>query len=157
MPNHDQPKPLAPTEYVALAEFRYQIRRYLRYMEEEARANGHHPQQYQLLLAIKGLPKGKEPNVSTLAERMQMNHNSMVGLLNRCERRGLIRRTRSSNDRRQVTLAITRQGDLVLRQQANASRRELGSISPILFDSLERLMTGRARKPQTKSLVAEET
>jgi DNA-binding MarR family transcriptional regulator len=109
------------------------------------------------LLAIKGLPKGKEPNVSTLAERMQMNHNSMVGLLNRCERRGLIRRTRSSNDRRQVTLAITRQGDLVLRQQANASRRELGSISPILFDSLERLMTGRARKPQTKSLVAEET
>lgn len=143
MPNSDQPKPLAAAEYVALAEFRYQIRRYLRYMEEEARANGHHPQQYQLLLAIKGLPKGKEPTVSTLAERMQMNHNSMVGLVNRCEKRGLIRRTRSGNDRRQVALTITQQGDLVLRQQANASRRELGSISPILFDSLEQLMLSR--------------
>jgi|SRR5690348_2937486 len=138
-----RPKPLAPTEYIALAEFRYQIRRYLRYMEEEARANGHHPQQYQLLLAIKGLPKGKEPTVTTLAERMQMNHNSMVGLINRCEKRGLIRRTQSSHDRRQVTLGITSQGDLVLRQQANASRRELGSITPVLFDSLERLMMKR--------------
>ena len=137
------PKPLAAAEYVALAEFRYQIRRYLRYMEEEARANGHHPQQYQLLLAIKGLPKGKEPTVTTLAERMQMNHNSMVGLINRCEKRGLIRRTQSSHDRRQVTLGITGQGDLVLRQQANASRRELGSITPVLFDSLERLMMNR--------------
>jgi DNA-binding MarR family transcriptional regulator len=143
MANPNQPKPLAPTEYVALAEFRYQIRRYLRYMEEEARANGHHPQQYQLLLAIKGLPKGKEPTISTLAERMQMNHNSMVGLVNRCEKRGLIRRTQSSTDRRQVALTITREGDLVLRQQANASRRELGSITPILFDSLERLMMNR--------------
>ena len=143
----DQPKPLASAEYSALAEFRYQIRRYLRYMEEEARANGLHPQQYQLLLAIKGLPKGKSPTVSALAERMQMNHNSMVGLVNRCEKRGLIQRTRSGDDRRQVTLAITRQGDLVLRQQANASRNELGSITPILFDSLERLMKSRSRKP----------
>ncbi|HKW75559.1 MAG TPA: MarR family winged helix-turn-helix transcriptional regulator [Terriglobales bacterium] len=150
MPNHDQLKPLAPAEYVALAEFRYQLRRYLRYMEEEARANGHHPQQYQLLLAIKGLPKGKEPTVSALAERMQMNHNSMVGLINRCEKRGLIRRSQSNYDRRQVTLAITRQGDLVLRQQANASRNELGSISPILFDSLERLMKSRLKKSSPK-------
>lgn len=111
-------------------------------MEEQARANGNHPQQYQLLLAIKGLPRTRVPTVSTLAERMQLNHNSLVELLDRCEKRGLIRRIRSAGiDRRQVTLLITPEGEKVLRQQSSASRQELRSIGPILFDSLRRLMT----------------
>jgi len=97
-----QPKPLNEAEYTALAEFRYQIRRYLRYMEERAREAGHNPQKYQLLLAIKGLPHDIRPTISALAERMQLNHNSMVELVDRCEERGLIRRARSGKDRRQV-------------------------------------------------------
>ena len=55
-------KPLNDAEYAALSEFRYQIRKYLRYMEDEAREMGHNPQQYQVLLAIKGLPTGTPPN-----------------------------------------------------------------------------------------------
>lgn len=144
-----QPKPLTCPEYVALAEFRYQLRRYLRFMEEQARASGHRPQQYQLLLAIKGLPEPLVPTVSILAERMQMNHNSMVELADRCEKRRLICRVRSGSDRRLVKLAITPQGEMVLRQQASASRQELGSIGPILFDSLQRLMR-RNRRPKTQ-------
>jgi len=135
-----QPKLLTRPEYVALAEFRYQLRKYLRYMEEQARACGHHPQQYQLLLAIKGLPARRQPTISTLAERMQMNHNSMVELVDRCEKRGLIERNRSGDDRRQVSLAITPEGDKVLRQQASVSRQELRSIGPSLLNSLHRLM-----------------
>ena len=137
---HGQSKLLTSPEYVALAEFRYQLRRYLRYMEGEARAAGHHPQQYQLLLAIKGLPAPRVPTVSILAERMQLNHNSMVELADRCEKRGLIRRIReSANDRRQVTLAITTDGEKVLRQQASASREELRNIGPILLAALQKL------------------
>lgn len=110
-------------------------------MEEQARANGNHPQQYQLLLAIKGLPRSRVPTVSTLAERMQVNHNSLVELLDRCQKRGLISRIRFAGaDRRQVKLAITPEGEKVLRQQASASRQELRSIGPILFDSLRRLI-----------------
>lgn len=139
-----QPKLLTEPEYVALAEFRYQLRRYLRYMEEQARAAGQHPQQYQLLLAIKGLPSGYVPSVSILAERMQMNHNSMVELADRCEKRGLIRRVRASDtDRRQVTLSITPEGEKVLRQQASASRQELRNIGPILVAALQRLTRQR--------------
>jgi DNA-binding MarR family transcriptional regulator len=138
------PKPLSRPQYVALAEFRYQLRRYLRHMEENARAKGHHPQQYQLLLAITGLPHPKLPTISTLAERMQMNHNSMVELVNRCEKSGLLRRIRSSKDRRLVTLIITAQGEKVLRQQARASRQELLDIGPILVDSLQRLINSQA-------------
>jgi DNA-binding MarR family transcriptional regulator len=137
---HGQPKLLTNTEYVALAEFRYQLRRYLRYMEEQARASGHHPQQYQLLLAIKGLPAPRVPTVTLLAERMQLNHNSMVELADRCEKRGLIRRLReTASDRRQVTLAITADGEKVLRQQASASREELRNVGPILVSALQKL------------------
>jgi len=135
-----QPKPLSNAEYLALSEFRYQLRRYLRFMEGHARAAGLQPQQYQLLLAIKGLPNGKIPTVSILAERMQLNQNTMVELAERCEKRGLILRTRSDADRRQVTLAITRNGEVVLRQQASVSRQELRSIGPVLSKSLQRLI-----------------
>ena len=146
MPSASLSKPLSGAQYVALSEFRYQLRRFLRYMEERARAKGHHPQQYQLLLAIKGLPESQTPTISKLAERMQMNHNSMVELVGRCEKRGLLRRTRSNNDRRLVTLSVTAKGNLVLRQQAHASRQELLNIGPLLVDSLQNLLEHRSVK-----------
>jgi DNA-binding MarR family transcriptional regulator len=141
MSDSSKPTPLNGPEYIALAEFRYQLRRYLRHMEEKARANGHRPQQYQLLLAIKGLPPPQIPTVSVLAERMQMNHNSLVELADRCEKRGFIRRVRSSAaDRRKVTLTITAAGEAIMRQQASASRQELQTIGPILVESLQKLL-----------------
>lgn len=133
-------KPLNDVEYAALSEFRYQIRRYLRYMEDEAREMGHNPQQYQALLAIKGLPKGALPTISVIAERMQLNHNSMVELVDRCEERGLLRRERSVSDRRQVTLATTSEGEQMLRQLAAAGRQQLRTIGPILSESVRRLI-----------------
>ena len=134
-----EPKPLNDVEYMALAEFRYQIRKYLRYMEEHARQMGHNPQQYQLLLAIKGLPKDMSPTISAVAERMQLNHNSIVELVDRCEERGLIRRARSVSDRRQVTLAITPEGEALMRQLAAGGRQLLRTIGPILSESIRRL------------------
>ena len=131
---------LSRVEYKALAEFRYQIRRYLRYMEEKARAGGYHPQQYQLLLAIEGLPDGKTPTIKTLAERMQLNHNSTVELVDRCAKRGLLRRTQEGATRREVTLAPTSDGIRMMEDQASASRAELREIGPVLFASLQRLM-----------------
>jgi DNA-binding MarR family transcriptional regulator len=135
-------KPLNDAEYMALAEFRYQIRKYLRHMEDIAREVGHNPQQYQVLLAIKGLPKDKSPTISTLAERMQLNHNSMVELVDRCEERGLLRRMRSEADRRQVTLAITPEGEVLMRQQAAGARQELRTVGPVLSESIRRLIEG---------------
>jgi DNA-binding MarR family transcriptional regulator len=132
-------KPLQEAEYVALAEFRYQLRRFLRHMEEEVRHLGINPQQYQLVLAVKGLPKDQVPSISCLAERMQLNHNSMVELVDRCEERDILRRVRSSSDRRQVTLAITGEGEALLRRLGSAARQELRSIGPMLVESVLRL------------------
>jgi DNA-binding MarR family transcriptional regulator len=119
-------------------------------MEGHARNAGLQPQQYQLLLAIKGLPEGSVPRVSILAERMQLNHNTLVELAERCEARNLITRTRSVSDRRQVTLAITPHGEVVLRQQSSVSRKELSTIGPVLFESLRRLTeVNRVREQKT--------
>lgn len=141
-------RPLQPTEYMALAEFRYQLRRFLRHMEEEVRQFGVNPQQYQLVLAIKGLPAGQEPTISRLAERMQLNHNSMVELVDRCEERMLLKRVRSGTDRRQVILSITPEGEALLRKLGSAARQELSSIGPMLVESVLRL-TGESRRGRT--------
>jgi len=132
-------RPLTEPEYLALAEFRYQLRRFHRHMEEATRALGVNPQQYQLVLAVKGLPREAEPTISCLAERMQLNHNSMVELADRCEENGLLRRTRSGSDRRQVALSVTPEGEALLRRLGAAARQELRDTGPMLVDSILRL------------------
>ena len=143
-------RPLTEPEYLALGEFRYQLRRFLRHMEEASRTLGANPQQYQLVLAIKGLPKGIVPTISQLAERMQLNHNSMVELVDRCEEQKLLRRNRSASDRRQVTLSITPEGEALLRKLGVAARQELQDAGPALVDAILRLTSdGRSEKETT--------
>jgi len=145
-------RPLTEPEYLALGEFRYQLRRFLRHMEEASRMLGANPQQYQLVLAIKGLPKGIVPTISQLAERMQLNHNSMVELVDRCEEQNLLRRSRSDNDRRQVTLSITAEGEMLLRKLGVAARQELQDAGPALVDAVLRLTgDGRIEKESTSA------
>ena len=141
-------KPLNQAEYESLAEFRYQLRKYLRFMEERVREAGQNPQQYQLVLAIKGLPDSTRPTIGTLAKRMQLNHNSMVELVDRCERKGLLRRSRSGNDRRQVELALTPDGDAVLRKLTSAGREELRTIGPILAQAIQHLISAEGKGPK---------
>lgn len=135
-------RPLREAEYTALAEFRYQIRKFQRRMQEQVRGLGLNPQQYQLVLAVKGFPAGHEPTIGAMAERMQLNHNSTVELVDRCERRGLIRRERGGHDRRQVTLAITSRGEGLLRKLGSAARQELVGSGPVLMDAVQRLTRG---------------
>jgi DNA-binding MarR family transcriptional regulator len=145
-------RPLTEPEYLALGEFRYQLRRFLRNMEESTRLLGANPQQYQLVLAIKGLPRDQEPTISHLAERMQLNHNSMVELADRCEEHNLLRRTRSATDRRQVTLSILPEGEALLRKLGVAARQELREAGPILVEAILRLTgDGRAKESKTES------
>src|ERR1051325_8438830 len=91
----------------ALAEWRYQIRKFLAFSEEAARSVGVEPQHHQLLLAIKGLPEGKLPTISVLADRMAVRHHTVVELADRLTSRGLLRRTPCPNDRRAVLLSLT--------------------------------------------------
>jgi DNA-binding MarR family transcriptional regulator len=93
-------KSMSSDEFRALAEFRYQIRQFLNGSEQAARAAGLEPQQYLFLLAVRGLPAGREATIRELADRMQLRHHSAVELVDRLERQQLLRRERSRTDRR---------------------------------------------------------
>jgi DNA-binding MarR family transcriptional regulator len=127
-------------DYRALAEFRYQIRRFLRFSEEAARAAGLEPQQHQLLLAVKGLPRDIEPTISDIADRLQIRHHSVVELIDRLESRGLVARKRSAQDRRKVCVELTADGEKVLETLAVQHRAELESAGPALLSALEQLL-----------------
>ena len=106
-------KNLTLSDYQALAEFRYQIRKFLRFSEQAVQAAGLERGQYQLMLAIKGMPEGVRPRIRELANRMQIQHHSAVELVNRLEAGGYVRRERAQDDRREVLLALTPKGERV--------------------------------------------
>ncbi len=116
--------------YSAMAELRYQIRCFLRFSENAARQAGIEPQQYQLLMAIKGLPESAKPNIGILAERMQLQHHSTVELVDRLVERGLLFRLRSTDDRRQVLVKLTHEGEHFLEKLAIHHLQEWQSAGP---------------------------
>ena len=133
-------KALALPGYRALSELRYQVRLFLHFSEKAARKMGLEPQQHQLMLAIKGLPTGMRPTIGTLAERMQIQHHSTVELVNRLSSRGLVRRSRSDEDRRQVLLGLTLKGEKMLLELSMGHKAELSSQGPALVAALKRAM-----------------
>jgi DNA-binding MarR family transcriptional regulator len=132
---------LSSIDYQALAEFRYQIRRFLTFSEREARTAGLESQQHQLLLAVKGLPKGQRPTIGTLAERLQVRHHSAVELVNRLVERRLATRRRSDVDGREVLIQVTARGEQLLRRLSLAHKDELRSMGPSLVRVLETIIT----------------
>jgi len=132
-------------DYQAMAQVRYQIRRFLRFSEQVARSAGLKPQQYQLMLALKGLPEGTQGSIGELAERLQIQHHSTVELVDRLAAQGLIRRRRAGADRRQVLLDLTPKGEKVLRDLAIHHRDELRTLGPTLVSSLRQVLATSSR------------
>ena len=138
---------LTPADYRALAEFRCQLRRFLRFSEQAARAAGLESQQHQLLLALKGMPEGMPATIGALAERLQVRHHTTVGLVDRMEARRLVRRSHAGTDRRQVFVRLTSRGERMLPRLSLAHRAELRSMAPSLLRSLDELVGEGARPP----------
>jgi DNA-binding MarR family transcriptional regulator len=135
-----RPDPASPVDFHALADLRYQIRRFLRLRELAARAAGIEPQQYLLLLQVKGLDRREPATLSALAERLQLRHHSVVQLVDRLARRGLVERRRTGADRRAVVVALRPEGQTVLERLALHSLVELRSEAPALVSSLTKLI-----------------
>ncbi len=139
-------KRLTLSDYQALAEFRFQIRKFLHFSEQAVQAAGLERGQYQLMLAIKGIPEGVRPRIRELANRMQIQHHSAVELVNRLERGRFVRRERAQDDRREVLLALTPKGERVLGELALHHHDELRSAAPGLVAALRRVTRGGAER-----------
>jgi len=140
--------------YRALAEFRYEIRRFLNFSERATRAAGIEPQQHQALLAIKGLPPDRKATVGYLAERLQIWHHSAVGLASRLERKRLIRRSRNPADRREVFLRLTASGERLLGDLSQSHREELRSAGPKLLTALDSVVRLDGKNERSKGATA---
>ena len=119
---------MSARQYRALADFRYELRRFLRYSEEVTRRHGMTPLQYQMLLQIRGYPGRSRATVGELAERLQAKHHGVVALVTRCERAGLVARHASVDDRRRVLVRLTPRGERELERLARLHRNELLEI-----------------------------
>jgi len=135
---------LSKTDLRALADFRYQIRRFLHFSEEAARAEGLEPQQHQMLLAIRAWEGAGGPAIGTLAEHLLIRHHSAVGLIDRLEERKFVTRVRAKPDRRMVRVKLTAAGGRKLHRLAQAHRAELRNAGPGLVRALETLVERRS-------------
>jgi DNA-binding MarR family transcriptional regulator len=131
---------ITTAEYQALAELRYLIRKFVREGDAVARATGLEPQQYLLLLAIRGLPEGVEATIRALADRLALKHHSAVELIDRLEAHGYVRRSRSRDDRRRVLVALLPRGEKLLEQVAHDRIGELRASGAALVNAISALL-----------------
>ena len=136
---------IATADYRALAALRYRIRLFLCEGDAAARRAGIEPQQYLLLLALRGLPEGMEATVQTLAERLMLKHNSTVELIDRLEKRAYVRRSRSRDDGRSVLTSLLPRGEKMLERVVRQRITELRAGGIELVNAIDALLERNAR------------
>jgi DNA-binding MarR family transcriptional regulator len=134
------PTKIATADYRALAELRYRIRQFLHEGDAAARQCGLEPQQYLLLLAVRGLPEGTKATIRTLAKRLALKHNSAVELVDRMEKRGYVHRIRSLDDRRFVLVLLLPDGKKLLEKVARQRITELRAGGTALVNAIDALL-----------------
>ena len=143
---YENPVPkVSLADYRALAQFRYEIRKFLAFSEAAARTLGIEPQQHQALLAVKGLPEGVEPTIGALAERLCVQHHTAVALVDKLEERGWAARKRASSDRRQVLLTLTPQGGELLAKLSELHSQQLGAVGSDMVHALDLIVSAHTR------------
>jgi DNA-binding MarR family transcriptional regulator len=123
-------------EYRSLAQLRYLIRHFLQDGDEAARKAGLEPQQYLMLLTIRGLPTGERPTVRTLAERLALRHHSAVELIDRLAMHGFVKRSKDLEDRRQVQVILTAKGEKILERVVGQRISELRATGKELVKAI---------------------
>jgi DNA-binding MarR family transcriptional regulator len=114
-----------------LAQFRYALRKFLRFSENAARRCGVTPQQHQLMLGIAGFTGHGSATVSELAEFLQERPHSVVGLIERAAQNGLVRRVQDKTDRRVVNVSLTPSGKHLLLKLSRLHRTEARRIQQL--------------------------
>lgn len=120
--------PLTKKDFETLADFRYQMRKFVRFSEQVALRHGIQPLQYLLLLQIRGYPGRDWATVGELAERLQAQHHGVVALISRCEKKRLVERRRSADDRRRIEVHLLPEGQRIVERIAGLHQIELVSL-----------------------------
>ena len=131
---------LSPDDYEALAEFRYLLRKFLRFSKDFLMATaGLNPEQYEALLAIRAFAAPVGLTISQLSERLQVKHHSAVNIVDRLVERKLVTREAGETDRRRRHVQLTAKGEKLIEELAIAHRKEIRLRSADMIKALERL------------------
>jgi DNA-binding MarR family transcriptional regulator len=133
-------------QYRRLADFRYHLRRFLHFSQQAAAGAGLHPQQYQLLQVVAGMPEDKSPTIAAVAARMCLRHNSVVELVNRTIEERLLRKVADPLDHRRLLLQITPAGERLLGSLTEYHLRELDELGPELIKALKKVLSLRQER-----------
>jgi DNA-binding MarR family transcriptional regulator len=117
-----------------LAQFRYNLRKFLRFSERAARQFGVTPQQHQLMLGVAGFTGRGKASISELAEFLQERHHSVVELVERAVQKGLVGREQDTADRRVVMVSLTRAGEQVLVKLSKLHQEEVKRVRAGFLD-----------------------
>ena len=129
-----------PDDYEGLANFRYLLRKFLRFSRDYLRATaGLNPEQYEALLAIKAFAAATGVTISQLSERLQVKHHSAVNIVDRLADRKLVTREAGETDRRRRHVQLTAKGEKLIEELAAAHRKEIRGRSAEIVQALERL------------------
>jgi DNA-binding MarR family transcriptional regulator len=142
---------LAEADFRSLAEFRYRIRLFLAESEETARAAGLEPEQFQLLLAVRGMPQGNTATIQHLAARLLVKHHTVVERIDRLARMGLLRRLHNQADHRVVFVELSARGNRLVEKLSRQRMLELKRSGPELIAALTKVISAAARKGSRKS------
>jgi DNA-binding MarR family transcriptional regulator len=137
MQDTNSDRAISESAYAALADFRFAVRRFLHFSEEQAARAGLSPQQHQALLAMRAADA--DMTVGELAERLLLKPHSASGLVDRLHALGLADRRESPDDRRRTLIHLTAKAKQLLERLTEAHRDELVRMRPLLGSLLDRL------------------
>jgi DNA-binding MarR family transcriptional regulator len=117
---------LTDADFRRLLRFRDGLRVFQHWSEEQARSAGLTGAQHQLLLAVRG--HGSAPSVRDLADHLLLRHHSVVELVDRAERAGLVIRVADVEDHRIVRVHLTAEAEDRLVALSRAHLEELSRL-----------------------------
>lgn len=133
-------KGLQQEDFRAMAEFRHEMRKFLRFSKDELAQHARlTPEQYEAMLALRAFADDRGMTVGQLSDRLQVKHHTAVTLVNKLVERGVASRTHGTTDRREVYVKLTPEGTELLNKAASVHRKEIRRRSAELIAALERL------------------
>ena len=123
-------------DFQRLLEFRVALREFQRWSEDQAEAAGLTHVQHQLLVAIKGHPGDKPPSVRELADYLLLQSHSAVGLVQRAEAAGFVRRRPDPDDARVARVELTEEGDRLVTELTKVTLTEMRKLAIALNNVL---------------------
>ena len=135
-------------DYEILAAFRFELRRFLNFSEQAAKALGMTPQQHQSLLAIRASSNGML-SIGDLADQMFIQPHTASEMADRMVSLGWLERRPDPDDRRRVGLGLTATAESMLGRMSTTHRDEVVRIRGSLTDLLAQL--GQSERPPKKS------